>query len=65
MKSKALRIVLLVFAIVICLSVGLYAAHSFNQAKAQAAVMKAAPSDSQYGFHEAKLGDMKKLRKAD
>lgn len=66
MKSKVLRIALLAVAIIICLSVGLYAAHSFSQAKASNAASLTA-TDNAGGPHivyPTQETDRRLLRKA-
>ena len=64
MKTKALRIVLLALAVVICLSVGLYAAHSFSQAKVSSSDVAMSASDTGFVVTEAKRADQSTLRKA-
>ncbi len=51
MKAKTIRIVLLTVAVLICLSVGLYAAHSYVYGKASPAASVSAADNS--GMHEA------------
>ena len=66
MKSKTLRIVLLAVAIIICLSVGLYAAHSFVYGKTSDSASITATDNASpkvvYPIHET---DRRLLRKAD
>jgi flagellar basal body-associated protein FliL len=64
MKTKTLKILLLSLVIIVCLSVGLYAAHSFSQTKASSAKVNSA---NQQGFTvvDAQKADMSVLRKAD
>jgi len=63
MKTKTLRILLLALVIVVCLSVGLYAAHSFGQAKASHSMVKSA--NPGFTMVDAQRADQSVLRKAD
>lgn len=63
MKTRTLRILLLALAIIVCLSVGLYAAHSFSQTKASAAVSMT--DDPGFIVVDAQKADKSVLRKAD
>ena len=65
MKTKVLRIALLAVAIIICLSVVLYAAHSFSQAKAsKAATITATDNAGPKIVYPTKETDRGLLRKA-
>ena len=63
MKTRTLRILFLALAIIVCLSVGLYAAHSFSQAKSSAAV--SVGDDPGFTVVDAQKADKSVLRKAD
>ena len=66
MKSKALKITLLVVAIIICLSVGLYAAHSFVYGKSSdTASITATDNAGPKVIYPIRETDKRLLRKAD
>ena len=65
MKSKALRIVLLALTVIICLSVGLYAAHSLSHGKVASSNVAVSADTDGFKVVEAKRADPSVLRKID
>ena len=63
MTTKTVKILLLALVVIVCLSVGLYAAHSYGQTKASSAIVKSA--NPGFTMVDAQRADQSVLRKAD
>ena len=60
--KKTFKILFLALVIIVCLSVGLYAAHSFSQTKALHSMVK--PAHHGFTVSDAQRADQHTLRKA-
>lgn len=66
MKAKMIKILLLVVALIICLSVALYAAHSYSsQANTTTTPSVAADTDNELNVITPTKGDKSWIRKAN